>query len=327
MRFAGHLIFQLRNILNSSLPIQITYAGEDDLPQALRDNLASLDPTHNIEFLDVLTVFDDSTVQLQGAGWAIKSFSALASRFEQVIALDADVVFLQKPDVLFTQEPFLRTGAYLFHDRLISQGGFPERQEFWRDQIKEPSPQMAKSLTFTKDYGEECDSGVIVLDKSRPAVVVGLLHTAWQSTHEVRDEVSYTITYGDKETWWLGLELAGADYEFDKYAGVIGWDKDEAEDNISTDHVCAFTIAHVDTKGELVWYNGSLLKNKLVDLQRYEVPEVWMIGGTWAKFDPKGLSCMTVAETIKLTDEQRAMLARTIEAAKEVVDKKFKEEL
>ncbi|UKZ56518.1 hypothetical protein TrVGV298_010355 [Trichoderma virens] len=313
IRFAGHLIASLREVFGCSLPIQIAYAGDSDLPKERRDALLSFDKTNNTEFLDVWTVFDDATLRLRRKGWAIKAFAALASRFEHVIVLDADAVFLQSPEVLFQQRAYVENGAYLFHDRLLWQHSFEDRHEWWKDQIKEPSPAMNKSLVWTEDYAEECDSGVVVLDKSRTEIFVGLLHIAWQNTWAVRDEVSYKITYGDKETWWLGLELAGSKYEFEEhYGSIVGWEKEGSPDDKA---VCSFVIAHTDEKDKLLWYNGSLLKNKLVDPNGYEVPLYWMMDGKWEKGGKKDMSCMVGETRRRLTGEEISILQHSIEAA------------
>ncbi|KAL7788271.1 glycosyltransferase family 71 protein [Trichoderma ceciliae] len=313
IRFAGHLIASLRHVFGCTLPIQVAYAGDDDLPRHRRDGLLSLDKTNNTEFLDVSAVFDDSIMRLGEGGWAIKPFAALASKFEHVIVLDADAVFLQSPEVLFQQQAYIDTGAYLFHDRLLWQHAFQDRHDWWKDQIKEPSPAMDKSLVWTQDYAEECDAGVVVLDKSRPEVLVGLLHTAWQNTYDVRKEVSYKITYGDKETWWLGQELAGSAYEFEShYGSILGWEK---EGNTDKNSVCSFVIAHVDQKNKLLWYNGSLLKNKLADPNWYEVPVFWMMDGKWEKGGKKDMSCMVDETVRRLSGEEITILQHSIEAA------------
>jgi hypothetical protein len=270
VRFASHLIVSLRDVLGCELPIQIVYAGDEDLPSHDRGAISALRETGDIDFLDVLTVFDDSTLHLGEGGWAIKPFAALASNFEEVILLDADAVFLQRPEVLFDQNTYMQHGAYLFHDRLLWQHAYTERHEWLRDQIKGPSPAMLKSLVWTEDYAEECDSGVVVVNKSRPEVLVGLLHVAWQSTYEVGREVTYAIKYGDKESWWLGLELARLGYGFKAhYRSMLGWSDNTTDET----RVCSFVIAHVDASGRLVWYNGSLLKNKLAGPGGYEVPQ------------------------------------------------------
>ncbi|PTB67804.1 glycosyltransferase family 71 protein [Trichoderma citrinoviride] len=313
IRFTGHLISTLRDVLGCSLPIQLAYAGDGDLPEYRRDALLSLDKTNNTELLNVWTVLDDTILRLRRKGWAIKAFAALASKFEHVILVDADAVFLQSPEVLFQQRAYVDNGAYLFHDRLLWQHSFQDRHEWWKDQIKEPSPAMNKSLVWTEDYAEECDSGVVVLDKSRTEVLVGLLHISWQNTNDVRDEVSYQITYGDKETWWLGLELAGSRYEFEKhYGSIVGWEK---EDDADAKAVCSFVIAHPDEEDKLLWYNGSLLKNKLADPDGYEVPLYWMMDGEWEKGGKKDMSCMVKGERRWLSGDEISTLQMSIDAA------------
>jgi len=320
IRFAGHLIASLREVLGCKLPIEIAYAGDHDLPPKARETLASFDGTGQISFLNVWDVFDDAPLRLRDGGWAIKPFAVLASRFEQVILVDADSVFLQNPENLFRQKPYLRTGAYMFHDRLLWQYSFGARHRWWHDQIKEPSAALDKSLVWVKDWSEECDSGVVVLDKSRLPVFVGLAHVAWQNTFEVREEVTYKLTYGDKESWWLGMELVGATYEFEEYYGsMLGWESKHIEDGKESPAVCSFVIAHLDDEGRLLWYNGSLLKNKVKHPQTYDVPEAWMMDGTWKKGTTKGeRSCMVDSEIKKLSGEEHSILERSIAEATRV---------
>lgn len=125
-RYAVHLIANIREVLGSSLPIEIAYAGDDDLPEDHRLALQSLGD--EIFPLDVLSVFSDETLDLRNGGWAVKPFAVLASRFEQTIMLDADTVFMQKPEALLdTHSGYLSTGALLFHDRLLWQNVFKVR--------------------------------------------------------------------------------------------------------------------------------------------------------------------------------------------------------
>ncbi|KAE8421011.1 mannosyltransferase putative-domain-containing protein [Aspergillus pseudocaelatus] len=318
LRFAAHLVGTLRSVLNSTLPIQIVYAGDDDLSPDDRVRLSStVESGPPLEFLDILTIFDDSTLQLQTGGWAIKAFAALGSRFERVILADADAVFFQPPEVLLDHEAYVRTGALLFHDRLLWQDVFPERNEWYRSQIRQPSAALDKSLVWTKNYAEEGDSGLVVLDKSRTDILVALFHICWQNSYEVREEVTYKITYGDKETWWLGLELTGASYEFSgHYGGIVGRDQ---VDSRGRHKVCSFVIAHVDAKDRLLWYNGSLLKNKGKSgmANEYEVPTNWMIDAEWEKGARKeDMSCMKGGESRNLTQYEFEIMERSIKLAK-----------
>lgn len=320
LRFAAHLIGSLRSVLGSTLPIQVVYAGDPDLGPQSREYLFTLaGQGPPIEFLNILTVFDDTTLKLQKGGWAIKAFAALASRFERVILADADAVFFQPPEVLLEHDAFLRSGSLLFHDRLLWKHLFADRHAWWRDQIRRPSPAMNASRVWMEDYAEEGDSGLVVVDKSRIDVLVGLLHVCWQNTHAVREEVTYRITHGDKESWWMGMELAGAAYEFSQhYGGIVGWADTSGEDQPK---VCSFVIAHVDAKDQLLWWNGSLLRNKGVEEMKnvYAVPTSWMIDAEWRKGATKqDMSCMVGGELRNLTSGQIHTLERSIELAKHI---------
>lgn len=318
VRFASHLIVSLRRVLYSKLPIQIAYAGDKDLSPRDRVRIQSMKGATDIEFLDVLSVFNDTTLRLQGAGWAIKPFALLASKFEQAILIDANVVFMQKPEKLFEQRPYVNKGAYLFHDRLLWKDMVPKRHIWWKDQIKEPSDELKKSQVWQERYSEECDTGVIVVDKSKIPIFTGLLHIAWQNTRAVREEVAYKLGHGDKESWWLGFELTGARFEFEAhYGSVIGWG--DSPDISKVNMVCSFGVAHLDTHGQPLWYNGGVLENMGESLAMYRIPSYWMTGGVWEKgATRRDMSCMSRATAYGLTDTELNTLAESIDAAKEV---------
>ncbi|MCJ1481275.1 hypothetical protein MMC06_001432 [Schaereria dolodes] len=316
-RYACHLISSLRNVLHSTLPIQVAYAGDQDLPSEYRNIITSLGS--DIKTFDVLTVVDDTTLQLSENGWAVKAFAALTSTFEQLLLMDADAVFIQKPEVIFDSHPgYIDTGALLFHDRLLWKGAFKERHEWWEKELKghTPSATLNKSLVYNDGYAEEGDSGVVALDKGRLSVFLGLLHICWQNTFQVRKDFTYTMCYGDKESWWFGFELSDAEYAFeDHYGSILGWTKDVSGNT----KVCGFTIAHVDKKSKLLWYNGSLLRNKAVNKQEFEVPSHWMMDATWEKGATKpDISCMRDGVVQTVTEQEQQTLSESVEAAKKV---------
>ncbi|KAG8668395.1 hypothetical protein FPOAC2_07679 [Fusarium poae] len=323
LRFACHLIASLTQVHKTSLPIQVVYAGDNDLSAQGRRKIQQAANGVNIEMLDVLTVFSDKSLKLAEGGWAIKPFAALASHYEKVILLDADAVFFQDPERLLQQDRFNETGALLFHDRLLWKNGFPDRQDWWHDQIKHPSPETDKSLVWTERYSEEGDSGLVVVDKSRLDVLLGLIHIGWQNSDRVRNEVTYKITYGDKESWWIGFEATGSKYSFSPhYGGIVGWMKDKPNDKKKDVRVCSFVIAHVDQDEKLLWYNGGLLKNKAVNQTEFEVPTHWMIDQTWHKGgSKKDMSCMAGKIVNELSSVEKGILKRAIDAAKDVDEK------
>ncbi|KAK2044510.1 hypothetical protein LZ31DRAFT_522606 [Colletotrichum somersetense] len=330
VRLACHLVASLTHVHRTTLPIQIAYAGDEDLPREDRDAIvkaAAVGDNGHLEFLDVLTVFRDDTLKLIEGGWAIKPFAALGSRFEEVILLDADVVLLQPPEKLLQQRAYREKGALLFHDRLLWKDRFPERHVWYHETFKHPSGEMQKSLVWSEKYAEEGDSGVVVLDKSRLDVLTGLLHTSWQNTYEVRNAWTYRITYGDKETWWIGLEATGAAYSFSRhYGGVIGWQRpaDEGGDNeqAGRTQVCSLAIAHVDEADGLLWYNGGLEMSKMGEPADFEVPTHWMIDQQWLKGEKKkDMSCMVGTGAQELSGHEREVLERSIKAANDVDDR------
>ncbi|KAF9869945.1 hypothetical protein CkaCkLH20_12554 [Colletotrichum karsti] len=323
LRFACHLVASLTRVHRTTLPIQIVYAGEEDLTEEDRDALVQAagegDDGH-IEFLDIMTVFNDTTLRLAEGGWAIKPFAALGSRFEEVIVLDADVVLIQPPEQLLQQRSYREKGALLFHDRLLWKDQFPERHEWYHEMIKHPSEEMQKSLVWTERYAEEEDSGIVVLNKGRLDVLLGLLHTAWQNTYSVRNSWTYRIGYGDKETWWIGLEVTGSTYSFSRhYGGMVGWRYPIQGVQTDMTQVCSFVIAHVDELDTLLWYNGGLLKNKMGNATEFEVPTHWMIDQQWVKgAKKKDMSCMVGTNTRELLEHEKNVLAMSIETAQDV---------
>lgn len=313
-RYALHLIGNIRIVLKSNLPIQIMYAGEDDLPSDHRKVLTSM--FRHVKTLDLLTVFDDTAIDLRHGTWATKSFAVLASKFEQVLAVDADAVFLQKPDVIFENHSGYRSrGVLLFHDRLLWQNMFIERAEWWKKEMgnRIPSDTLTSSKVWTEGYAEECDSGVIALDKSRLAVLMALLHICWQNSADVRTQWTYRLTYGDKESWWFGLELCSVPFVFENhYAAVLGRTEIRNEQTL----VCSFSIAHVDEQEKLLWYNGSLLKNKAFNLTDFIVPEVWMVDGFWIKGNTKAdTSCMRDSEVRDVQEDIKKVINDSITVA------------
>ncbi|KAL8710444.1 MAG: hypothetical protein Q9225_007285 [Loekoesia sp. 1 TL-2023] len=170
------------------------------------------------------------------------------------------------------------------------------------------------SLGYNEGYAEECDSGLIVLDKSRISILLGVLHACWQNTKKVRDGYTYIMGHGDKESWWSGHELSGAEYTFDDhYGGMLG--------DLYADKgkVCSFTIAYFDEQDKLLWYNGSLLKNKFKNITAFDVPTHYMIDGVWEKGATKpDVSYMKEAKITETSEKEIEVVRKSVEKAKAV---------
>lgn len=318
-RYACHLVGSIRNVLNSSIPVEIAYGGDEDLPPPFRESLQALNS--DVTMVDVSAEFNDDFLDLKHGGFAIKPFAILASKFQKVMLLDADAVLLQKPETFFADiSGFNETGTLLFHDRLLFKGKYSERHQWWKSQMKhtKPSGNFLNSLTQVDGYAEEADSGLVMIDKGRLPVLIGLLHVAWQNTKEVRDSITYRMGYGDKETWWFGFELCNVPYYFaPKYAAVLGEKSRDTATGI--DNVCSYTIAHTGEDDSLLWLNGSLLKNKAISALEYWVPDALMINGEWEKGTYKeSWSCKKDGDILTIDTETTSILKRSVKEAQRV---------
>lgn len=198
--FALHLVAAVRHVFNSSLPIEIMYAGDGDLLQAQREALEAVGP--NITTIDLLHFYTESSVGLTDGGWAIKPFALLASSFEQVIIADSDIVFLQPPEAAFDHPGYKTSGTLFFHDGVI--GGSHEVHDWWRGIMgdRKPSQIMQRSKFWTGETVHEMESGVVVFDKGRRSVLIGLLYAAWMNTKVIRKQATYKLTLGNIQQFY-----------------------------------------------------------------------------------------------------------------------------
>lgn len=186
----------VRHVFKSSLPIEIMFAGDADLNTTRQKALEAA--ADDVKAINVLEFFDESIVGLKGGGWAIKPFAILASSFEQVIIADADVVFVQTPELALDHPGFRRTGTLFYHDRVIHFND--DMHAWWRDIMgpKQPSTMMQQSLFWSRQTSFEMESGVVAFNKSRIEVLLGMLFTAWMNTQSVRDQTTYRHTHGEQ---------------------------------------------------------------------------------------------------------------------------------
>ena len=77
--------------------------------------------------------------------------------------------------------------------------------------------------------------------------------------------------------------------------------------------VCSFTVAPVDEHDKLIWYNGSLLKNILVNATAFEIPTHWMLDGIWEKGGSKPeISCPKGAKIRETSEEEKRIIGNSI---------------
>ncbi|KAG0234094.1 hypothetical protein BGW41_001231 [Actinomortierella wolfii] len=265
--FVATAIQAVRRRLKSKLPIQIFHMGNNDLSPERQKYLREM--ADDIELVDVTQIFDNEIMQL--GGWAIKPYAILASRFEEVMFIDADAYFLQDPAVLFEDPGYLATGSLFFYDRTLFEGWWTG-PEFLKKILPTMSSFPEKSRWFRLLSSHEQESGVVVVNKSKR--FLGMLGTCKMNGKYERDLISYRVFHGDKETFWVGYEMIQEPYAFMRsYGGVIG----ELRENDSKS-VCGAQL-HLDYQGRPLWWNGGLYRNKNAGVNRNLQFGYWMAGG------------------------------------------------
>jgi hypothetical protein len=173
--------------------------------------------------------------------------------------------------VLFDDPGYQATGALFFFDRTL----FPD----WNagpDWINAMLPIMSsfppKSRMFNRLSVHEQESGVVLINKKTR--FPGMLAICKMNGRWERELHSYRIFHGDKETFWIGMEMVQEPYAFMRnYGGVIG---ELRPDN--TQSVCGAQL-HEDYQGRPLWWNGGLYRNKNEGITRYLEFGYWMSGG------------------------------------------------
>lgn len=96
------------------------------------------------------------------------SRNRLASRFQKTILVDADTIFLQRPDAYFDNDVHLKeTGTLFYHDRAVKGGhtGWVDTLKWVKKVLKdrEPSEMLRQSIFFTAALEHQQESGVVFM--------------------------------------------------------------------------------------------------------------------------------------------------------------------
>ena len=334
---AAQNIRVLRNVLGSTLPIEIAYAGEDDLPERWRKRIEGLGP--NIEFVNLHEVFDNDKVGM--GGYFMKPFALLASRFQKPMLLDADVIFLRSPDELFTSDSGLaETGTLFYHDRAVygDSTGWLGTLAWIKEVLGErkPSRALRQSIFWQETLEHQMESGVVVMDKGRPGVFASLVFAAWMNTWPVRGFVMSHVcgewcssgsertrdgslangrSTGDKESYWLAAELSDTLYTFNpNYASMIGHHEP------SSTEMCSCQLMHTDIEGVPFWFNAGLQTNKQIDDEDSQgfakLTHFLGAGASWDeqfewRYQGANLFCANVSESV--VGEPNLSMLKTVE--------------
>lgn len=178
----------VRNLraLGCELPVQLWHLGPNEITDTMRRSVESL----NVEFVDGTKIAETYPARIL-RGWEIKPYAIIHSRFEEVLALDADNVAVQNPEFLFETPEYCRAGAI-----------------FWPDYGRlAPARQIWQICGVEYRDEPEFESGQIVVDKQRcwKALQVTMHLNEWSDFY-------YQYVHGDKETFHMAWRKLNQEY-------------------------------------------------------------------------------------------------------------------
>lgn len=253
-KHAASAIRAIREVFRSNLPIEVFFIREKDLDIAKQRYLIS--EFDNLTLMKLEDYVGEYYTKF--GGWAMKPFAMLASKFSEVLMMDADVFFLQDPGLLFEDEGYKATGSLFYYDRTLFANK-TKGPDWMRSFLPTMSSFVPKSRWFRGVSAHEQESGVVVMDKTK--ALLGLLSTCKMNGATERNELVYKRVYGDKETFWIGFEVTQTPYAFiHSYAAVIG-SYGRGDTDGSPEQICG-NLMHLDTEGKPFWSNSGLYRNK-----------------------------------------------------------------
>lgn len=257
-------------LLDCQLPIEIAFFGDADLSAGSQ---ARFTEYPNVRLLDLAS-------RLQGhlalTGWDIKPFAILFSSFERVLLMDADVVWLQNPALILDSAAFARTGALFFIDRVLRKSRFDYATWLATLLPSPPSATVRAGQLFRGASDHQQESGVVLIDTSRR--LYGLLATCLLNTPPYRQEIRGK-TYGEKESYWLGFEIAKEPYEF--YDGEVGTIGQALKSRTKEDFLICGHLLHFTPDSQPLWFNDGIVVNKHTGDLRVANFTHFSRGGTW----------------------------------------------
>jgi len=275
VHFVRSNIDTFRYVLNITTPIEIFYNGESDLS---KENRELLKQYTNVYISDISQYFDNKIVDI--SHWAIKPFAILASRFEEVILMDADAFYINNPLKLFDDYKYKELGSLFFKDRTLKFSKNKIKRLKWlKSFIINPLPETKKSRIWNKKSRDELESSTVVIHKAK--ALLGLLNICKLNEKMLRDKIIYRKVYGDKETFWLGFEMSRQNYNvIPNNCAAVGYIVSEKnKDGRLIKKICGNigNIAHTLRNNELLFWNGHIVKDKKENINKIGIFEAYFI--------------------------------------------------
>ncbi|ORX59073.1 hypothetical protein BCR36DRAFT_579711 [Piromyces finnis] len=308
-KYVKSTIITLRTLLHCQLPIEIIFMGDEDLSLSNRKQLEGWGP---IYFTDISNTFKNSIVGIEG--WAIKPFALIASRFEEIILMDADVTYIRNPEILFEEEGYKATGTFFFKDRTLNQGQHTG-VKWLKTWMVDPLP-PTKESRFWKEMSEhEMDSSTVVVHKTR--ALLGLLAVCKFNEYHTRYDVVYRKVLGDKETFWMGFDMARQPYHMNRQPSLFIGELDGKEDTAK--ELCGH-VGHLTGDGKLLYWNGHLVKDKSISLYAIQLLQfdAYVLDNGYEKKWSLDLTCLSLnnEKYTQLHSEDKKIIDKILEEEK-----------
>jgi FkbM family methyltransferase len=188
----AYVCVRILRMLGCNLPVQFWHLG----PQEITDEMRSIVAPLGVECVDAYDVRKTHPARTLN-GWELKPYAIIHSKFQEVIALDADNVAVANPEYLFDSPEYKRTGAIFWPD----YGRLAHTRAIWE----------ISGVAYRDE--PEFESGQIVVDKSR-------CWKALQVTMHINEhsDFYYNHIHGDKDTFHIAWRKLGQEYAMPNYA-------------------------------------------------------------------------------------------------------------
>ena len=267
-KYAKSTIDTLRNLIKTRLPIEVFYYGSDDLSEREQQILLSYP---NVYISNIEDYFNTDVIQCKKR--SIKPYAMLASRFMEVILIDADAMFIRDPVELFQSDGYEETGTFFFRDRTFKGTSSNDSLQWFKEWAKDPLPETRSSRFWNGITVHEMDSSTVVINKEK--ALLGLLAACKLNELEVRENMVYRHIDNEKETFWMGFDMARQHYYMNEQPiSFIGSIQTELSLDNENSMICGH-IAHTMDDGRIMFWNGHLVADKdddssaLLDFELY----------------------------------------------------------
>jgi hypothetical protein len=219
------MMYQLRILWESHLHVAIAHC--DEISKIGQKMVQQLYP--DIVFVNICEPGQRVTLGMKRnvaikklRGFFCKVGAMIKSPFKETMLIDLDVIWIQKPDLLFESSAYLKSGSLFFRDRII-----------FEEEVKQPFRKSIVKLLQTKLNDSEIkkmsgaednvglfnsrgkrslehyqESSVVIINNSRQIDTINMLQLLLPT---------FSIGWGDKELFWMAASMAKDEYMFEPY--------------------------------------------------------------------------------------------------------------